>query len=756
MAAMDPPVSTNSQRKFGPKWELKYAVAVTERDHLTQLPTKAVCLMCQAFEREETVGAKRKKTSRVRSFSAPWRPDNMKRHMEQQHPMRWEEYQKLQDGEKRAYFSTREDIVMPGEDVAVSPMVSEPTPSAEAYALAAQYRAFLIDRDIVEELIAGVLFQTTNDEYRNAWNVPLTFVLLEKASTGPNNAEVDVNESRYVARVESLLKFNTCLKYVSMGISFSQVVPLFQKTAEEIGMDASLSGSTFTEQQLACLCRVACAVNFQTLKDALRCVWAFTIALEKGNGAASHYLDVRVHFERDGRLLDFHLVSVPVRENSPQIIQHQSELIVKCLDVVAPGWKSKLLGVTTSDSFAKMPSCARVLVNRLAQGCVASFYCEWGLVPQLEQAIQESFNGLCNQRFMSGLTVLVGHFRRQRTLIREMNEEMCPKFEDGQWRSIASVLKWFTANRARLIQCAQDTQPTGAPGKEWWITVLAVNSAMERVNVALTMLRGPSAALASARREFVAKLVTDLATMTGALGPLAVSQHATGHTFEFGDFLLSREATLSFLKEQGSFVINAVNELEVSFPACCQAAVESTANFVLSIIARAHQIMVESDENGNATASLNAAMPPFLPQALCKTRHQIFATHLQSQRVRLLQHFSADQIEQIEDQHRMLRTMYQLDEHVSQELNALPATCSFTRAWKDDRFGGNDCRLLREFCGAIACAATDPVVLKNTTESDFLLINWRRSPFGLSLVDFSLETVLHAQQYRDLSRLRGC
>ncbi|ETK90289.1 hypothetical protein F441_06047 [Phytophthora nicotianae CJ01A1] len=752
---MATPVSTGSQRKFGPKWELKYAVAVTERDQLTQLPTKAVCLMCQAFEREEAVGAKRKKTSRVRSFSAPWRPDNMKRHMEQQHPMRWEEYQKLPDGEKRAYFSSREDMVMPGGDVAVSPMVSEPTPSAEAYTLAAQYRAFLIDKDIVEELIAGVLFKTTNDEYQNAWNVPLTFSLLEEASTGLNNADVDVNESRYVARVESLLKFNMCLKYVAMGISFSQVVPLFQKTTEETGMDMSLSGSAFTEQQLACLCRVVCAVNFQTLKDALRRVWAFTIALEKGNGAGSPYLDVRVRFERDGRVFDFHLISVPIREDSPQITQHQGELIVKCLDVVAPGWKSQLIGVSTSDSFSKMPSCARVLVNRLAQSCVASIYCEWGLVLQLEQAIQESFNGLCNQRFMSGLTVLVGHFRRQRVLIREMNGDLCPKFEDGQWRSITNVLEWFVSNRARLVKCVQDTQPTGAPGKEWWITVLAVNSIMERVDGALTMLRGPSAALRSARRAYVAKLVTDLAVMTGALGPLAVSQQATD-TFEFGDFSVSREATLSFLKEQGSFVINAVNELEVDFPACCQAAVESTANFAVSVIARAHQIMLEGDENGNITAAPSAAMPPFLPQTLCKTRNQVFATHLQSQRVRLLQHFSADQIELIEDQHRMLRTSYQLDEHVSQQINALPATCSFTEAWKDARFGGNDCKLLREFCGAIACAATDPVVLKNTTEADFLLINWRRSPFGLSLVDFSLEAVLHAQQYRALSRLREC
>lgn len=280
------PPAAGSQRKFGPKWEIKYAVAVTERDALTQLPTKAVCLLCQAFEREEIVGAKRKKTNRVRTFTEPWRPDNMKRHMEQQHPQRWEEYQNLGDGEKRAYFSSgraaREDLMMPvaSGDVAVAPMVSDPNPSVEAHAAAAQSRTYLIDRDIVEELIAGVLFQTTNNEYRNAWNVPVMFSLLEGADAG--SGEIDMNESRYVARVDSLLKFNMCLKYVGMGIALNQVVPLFQKTAEETGMDKSLGGSSFTEQQLACLCRVACAVNLQTLKDSLRAVWAFAIAIEKG------------------------------------------------------------------------------------------------------------------------------------------------------------------------------------------------------------------------------------------------------------------------------------------------------------------------------------------------------------------------------------------------------------------------------------------------------------------------------------------
>ncbi|KAH7477202.1 uncharacterized protein KRP23_7875 [Phytophthora ramorum] len=720
--------ATGSQRKFGPKWEIKYAVAVTERDALTQLPTKAVCLMCQAFEKEEAVGSKRKKSSRVRSFSAPWRPDNMKRHMEQQHPMRWDEYQKLGDADKRSYFASirgsHEELAMTTNGD-VAPMVSEPTPSMEANALAAQSRAYLIDRDIVEELIGGVLFLAANDEYRNAWNVPVTFTLVGEVSPDSGNTEVDLSESSYVARVESLLRFNMCLKYVAMGISFSQIVPLFQKTAEETGLDTALQSGTFTEQQLACLCRVVCAVNLQTLKDALRGVWAFAISLERSSEAGSSYLDVRVRFERDGQLHDFHLVSVPIREDSTQIIEHQCEVLTKCLNVVAPGWKTKLIGVSTSDRITKMPMTARVLVSRLTADCVAPLFCEWGIAQQFEQGIQKTFNALCNERFISALIVLTGHFRRQLPLIRDMKGDVCPKFEEGRWRSTARALKWFADNRARLIKFVQETQPPGAPGKEWWITVLAVNSVMDRVNVALNSSRGPVATSGLARRDCLGKLVTDLALMTGALGPLAGPQRAVmdqTDQYEVGDFTLSRDATLSFLKEQGSFAINAVNELMASFPIYCQAALESTAHFALSIMARTHQIVSNSDDSGSLPTSTGVCLPPFLPQALCKMRNQDFVAHVQTQRVRLLECFTADQIEQIEDQHRMLRTAYQLDENVSQQLSALATASSFREAWRDGRLGGNDCRLLRKFSGAIACAATDLVVLCYTLVSIVLLL----------------------------------
>ncbi|KAG7390694.1 hypothetical protein PHYBOEH_006947 [Phytophthora boehmeriae] len=255
-AALVGSVSNASARKFGSTWELKYAISVTERDIATGSPVRAKCLMCEAFDKEVQVGAKRKRTSRIRVFTAPWRPDNMKRHMEQQHPSRWSDYLKLGDNDKCVFFSNprplREDSTQPSSAGDVGSVPSDLTPPSSVTAVAGQFRSFLVDKNIVEDLIGDILFGAAGGERRNAWNVPVTFILQEDESLGLDNTGdpntnrlqpgVDSNESRYIAHVSSLLEFNTCLKYVSMGVSFPQVVSLFQQTAEQTGMDANIEG----------------------------------------------------------------------------------------------------------------------------------------------------------------------------------------------------------------------------------------------------------------------------------------------------------------------------------------------------------------------------------------------------------------------------------------------------------------------------------------------------------------------------------
>ncbi|RQM17634.1 hypothetical protein DD237_001601 [Peronospora effusa] len=131
----------------------------------------------------------------------------------------------------------------------------------------------------------------------------------------------------------------------------------------------------------------------------------------------------------------------------------------------------------------------------------------------------------------------------------------------------------------------------------------SMNSTMDRVKVALTLLRGPDATLGLARSQCLSKLVTDIALMT-----------AQRDSFEVGDFSLSKEATLILLKEQDSFAINAVRELEEVFPTCCQAA-------YTKLCRQSHHV-----KHRRTSVSLAYSM---------QTRNQAFVAHVQMQRVRL-------------------------------------------------------------------------------------------------------------------------
>ena len=51
----------------------------------------------------------RKKTKNFKFFKKPWRSDNMKRHAEEQHSVRYLEYKKLNRQRKLDYFKELEE-----------------------------------------------------------------------------------------------------------------------------------------------------------------------------------------------------------------------------------------------------------------------------------------------------------------------------------------------------------------------------------------------------------------------------------------------------------------------------------------------------------------------------------------------------------------------------------------------------------------------------------------------------------------------
>ncbi|KAH7477221.1 uncharacterized protein KRP23_7894 [Phytophthora ramorum] len=320
---MAPPAA--KPRKFRPHWALQYALAVAERDPQTGLPTKAVCLMCRAFERDETEGAKRRKRqTKVHCFAQPWRPDNMRRHLEQQHARRWTQYKALGDEAKRRFFPADVAISTRPREATVEQLQVHHVAEHNAAVAAAVHKSgtFLLDRGVVDELLR-VLVALEDDETQ------LTSFELQEIDS---DDEMDADDARYITSVDSMMEFSTIVKFLAGGVTFKQAVQLYQGL---IGGIAGLeqTNGVITEKRVTNFCEVSCAVNLQRLKDVLGGghVWAFAVVVEVARCAGSPFLDVRIRFERNGEIHSVHLIGIVMQDM--EMKEESGDLVVdpKCV-----------------------------------------------------------------------------------------------------------------------------------------------------------------------------------------------------------------------------------------------------------------------------------------------------------------------------------------------------------------------------------------------------------------------------------------
>ena len=81
--------------QFRNEWILDYGLSIGCRDSKTSEVISVRCRFCD-FGREEGEGTrKRKKTNHIKFFKAPWRSDNITRHLNENHSEQYKEYKKL-------------------------------------------------------------------------------------------------------------------------------------------------------------------------------------------------------------------------------------------------------------------------------------------------------------------------------------------------------------------------------------------------------------------------------------------------------------------------------------------------------------------------------------------------------------------------------------------------------------------------------------------------------------------------------------
>ena len=82
----------------------RYGLKVASRDASTGTVIGLQCRFCIAFGCEEKVGSKRKPTSTVQGWNAPFRYDNIEKHIRFVYPSQWDVYNAIKTADGRDSF----------------------------------------------------------------------------------------------------------------------------------------------------------------------------------------------------------------------------------------------------------------------------------------------------------------------------------------------------------------------------------------------------------------------------------------------------------------------------------------------------------------------------------------------------------------------------------------------------------------------------------------------------------------------------
>ncbi|KAH6577117.1 hypothetical protein BASA60_004196 [Batrachochytrium salamandrivorans] len=188
---------------FIAKHQQQFGLVIKARDAATATVTSVACRFCITFGKEEEVGRKRKATSNVKYFES-FRTDNHLSHLQGQHSLKWEEYQRIHTSDEREAFFTNREI----------PFIA----TLDAHFESERPLQFLINKDIVDIIIGDLLFHPDDVEGISHTRALTLFKLAvdKEDNRDPEQRPVD----NYVVTVKMTQRFNLCVRYIACGAMF--------------------------------------------------------------------------------------------------------------------------------------------------------------------------------------------------------------------------------------------------------------------------------------------------------------------------------------------------------------------------------------------------------------------------------------------------------------------------------------------------------------------------------------------------------
>jgi hypothetical protein len=228
-----------------------FALQVTSRG-LTGAPLVAKCLLCVVYGRTLGLGGRKETNSKTVHFhKAPFRLDNMRKHMQSAHSSRWTTYLDLTYTD-RIKSLTKQTTFVDTMDSHMNQVFSEPR---------------------IETRFVNLIINTmhSNDEIetcekaKEMFGVPIDGTDTGGASRFPHHHVVRVHQK----------KFETIQQMVAIGTSFRSVIHLSQIMRRMTNAEWLRGINSDMVQQYV---RIVCVLNLQTLSGLMKHAWTYSIA----------------------------------------------------------------------------------------------------------------------------------------------------------------------------------------------------------------------------------------------------------------------------------------------------------------------------------------------------------------------------------------------------------------------------------------------------------------------------------------------
>jgi hypothetical protein len=239
------------------------------------------------------------------------------------------------------------------------------------------------------------------------------------------------------------------------------------------------------------------------------------------------------------------------------------DMVVSFLDVLCPGWKVHLLGVS-SDGARNMTGRASGVVTRLSNAMHSECPLTrvWCGAHQLDLIMEYIMGTIVKERFFTVMTSFIVHLTRQLHLIADM-KTTCPRVVN-RWLATEKVIMWSKIYRPQLLAHIESMQPPSAPPRIWWVSLIAMHHFTSRTARTFRTIQGLTTLLDQQQAALV-DLVASLMEDVGVTGPLtaeAIANLDASTRVISGRYVKPMSSIREFVSDLASWVDSIVDEAD--------------------------------------------------------------------------------------------------------------------------------------------------------------------------------------------------